>query len=103
LGKEASWSLADFCDALKLAYTEHSWLTEEDADAICESIIEHDQMRLKKQSAIEQVSVTDNIQQRVDAILDTIAFRNVAFLSVATQSIANIDEIVQVCATTIDL
>jgi hypothetical protein len=96
LGKEASWSLADFCDALKLTCKE---LTEKDVDAI----LEHDQMSYKKQSSIEQVSVGDNIQQRVNAILSTIAVDNVTFLSVAIQSIVNIGKTVQVCATTSDL
>jgi hypothetical protein len=100
LGKQARWSLADFCDALKLVCENRVWFTEKDVDAICDRIIEHDQMSLKKQSAIEQVSVGDKIQQRVDAILSTIAFRNITFLSVAAQSIANIGETVQVCATT---
>jgi hypothetical protein len=105
LGKAANWSLADFCDALKLAYKNDQWLTviATDADSICERIIEYVQMSSKKQIAIEQVSVGDNIQQRVDAILSTIVVHNVTFLSVATQSIANIGETVQVCATTIDL
>jgi hypothetical protein len=94
LGKEASWSLVDFRDALKLNCKKDGWLTEEGVDAICESVI-------------EQVSVGDDIQQRVDAILSTIiAVGNVnpiPFLSVATESIKNIGETVQVCATTIDL
>ena len=104
LGTEASWSPPDFCDALKLHYKKDQWLTEKGVDAMCERIIEHDQMSFKKQSAIEQVSVGDDIQQRVDAILSTIiAVRNVTFLSVATEDIVNIGETVQVCATTIDI
>jgi hypothetical protein len=94
LGKEASWSLADFRDALKLDYQGVQWLTEKDANAICKGFI-------------EQVSVGDDIQQRVDAILSSIiAVGNVTpipFLSVATESIVNIGETVQVCVTTIDL
>ena len=106
LGKAASWSLADFCDALKLYYMKYPWSTEKGADVVCERTIGHFQMSLKKQSAIEQVSVGDDIQQRVDAILGTIiAVGNVTsipFLSVATDCIENIGETVQVCATTID-
>jgi hypothetical protein len=94
LGKEASWSLADFRNALKLIHTKGGRYKKVDVDAICERII-------------EQVSVGDNIQQRVDAILSTIiAVGNVTsipFLSVATESIVNIGETVQVCATTFDL
>ena len=95
LGKEASWSLADFRDALKLNYKKDRWLRlDNDMDATCERII-------------KQVSVGDDIQQRVDAILSTIkAVGNVAptpFLSVAIESIENIVETVRVCATTIDL
>ena len=104
LAKEASWSLADFRDALKLNYKKDRWLTEKDVDARCQRIIKHFQM---KQSAIRQVSVGDDIQQRVDAILSTIiAVGNVTpipFLSVATVTIENIGETVQVCATTSDL
>ena len=104
LGKEASWSLADFRDALKLNYKKDQWLTEKDVNARCQRIIKHFQM---KQSAIEQFSVGDDIQQRVNAILSTIiAVGNVTripFLSVATVSIEYIGETVQVCATTIDL
>jgi hypothetical protein len=106
LRKEASWSPVDFRDALWLTYKDE-WLTEKDMDAICERIIEHFGMSSKKQSTIEQVSVRDDTQQRVDAILSAIiAVGNVTpipFLSVATKSIVNIDETVQVCATTIDL
>ena len=107
LAKEASWSLAEFRDALKLNYKKCRWLTEKGVDAICESTMELFQMSLKKQSAIEQVSVGDDIQQRIDVILSTIiAVGNVTpipFLSVATESIENVVETVQVCATTIDL
>jgi hypothetical protein len=107
LAKEASWSLADFRDALKLNYKKYRWLTEKDVDTRCERIIEPFLMSLKKQSAIEQVSVGDDIQQSVDTILSTIiAVGNVTpipFLPVATESIENIGQIVQVCATTIDL
>jgi hypothetical protein len=98
LGKEASWSLGDFRDALKLKYKKDGWLT----DAICERIIEPFQMSLKKQK-----SVGDDVQQKVDAILSTIiAVGNVTpipFRSVATKSIESIGETVPVCATTIDL
>ena len=106
LAKEASWSLADFRDALKLN-SKGLGSTNEHVDAMCERTMEHFQMSLKKQSAIEQVSVGDDIQQRVDDILSTIiAVGNVTpipFLSVATENIENIVETVQVCATTIDL
>ena len=107
LAKEANWSLAEFRDALKLNYKKDRWLTEKDVDARSERIIEHVQMSLKKQSVIEQVSVGDDIQQRVNAILSTIiAVGNVTpipFLSAAAESIENIVETVQVCATTINL
>ena len=107
LAKEASWSLADFRDALKLPYKKYRFLTEENVDARCERIIEAFQMGLKKQSAIEQVSVGDDIQQRVDAILSTIiAVGNVTaipFLSVAAESVENIVEFVQVCEITVNL
>ena len=70
-------------------------------------MIEYVQMSSKKQSAIEQASVGDDIQQRIDAILSTIiAVGNVTsipFLSAATENIENIVQTVQVCATTIDL
>jgi hypothetical protein len=106
LAKAASWSLVDFRDALKLNSKKDRWLTEKDVDAICERIIEHDQKSLKKQSAIEQISVGDDIQQRVDAILSTIIVVGnvtpIPFLPVAIESIANVGENVQVCATTID-
>ena len=106
LAKEASWSLADFRNALKLNY-KTSGFTEEYVELICDGIMEYLQMSLKKQSAMKQVSVGDDIQQRVDAILSTIiAVGNVTpipFLSVATESIENILEIVQVCAITINL
>ena len=104
LGKEASWSIADCHDALKCIFTKYE---EQDGDTRCERIIAQLQMSLKKQSAIEQVSVGDDIQQRVDVILSTIiAVGNVTsipFLSVATENIENIGETVQVCAITIDL
>jgi hypothetical protein len=107
LGKEASWSLADFHDFLKLPFKEAGWFTEKKMDVMCERIIKPIQMSLQEQSAIEHVSVGDDIQQRVDAILSTIiAADNVTpipFLSVATESIRNISETVQVCATAIDL
>ena len=106
LAKEASWSLADFRHALKLNY-KFGYMSEEYVDTNCERIIGYLQMSLKKRSAVEQDSFGDDIQQRVDAILSTIiAVGNVPpipFLSVATQSIENISETVQVCATTIDL
>ena len=61
-------------------------------DVICERIIKQ---------------VSDDIQQRVDAILSTIIvvanITPIFFLSVATENIENIIETVQVCATTIDL
>ena len=105
--KEASWSLADFRDTLKLTYKIDRWLTEEEVVAICERIIEPFQISFNKRSAIEQVFVGDNIQQRVDSILSTIiAVGNVTpipFLSVAIENIENIGETVQVGATTIDL
>ena len=105
LAKEASWSLADFRDALKFKHKGNLWLT--DVDARCERIVKHVQMGLKKKSAIEQVSVRDDIQQSVDAILSTIlAAGNVTpipFLSVATENIENIVETIQVCEITIDL
>jgi hypothetical protein len=101
LGKEASWTLADFRDALKLTLRNEASLTEKDGDAICERIVEDFQMSLNKQSA------KNEIQRRVDAILSTIiAVGNatpIPFLSVATESIENIGETVQVCATAIDL
>jgi hypothetical protein len=107
LAKEASWSLTDFRDALKFNYKKLGCFTEDGLDTICERIIEDFQMSLKKQSAIEQVSVGDDTQQRVDAILSTIIpvgnVTPIPFLSVATESIKNISETVQVCATTIDL
>jgi hypothetical protein len=107
LGKEAGWSFEDFRDALKLTCKKADWLSERAADPICERIIEHDQMSLKKQSTIQQVSVGDDIQQRVDAILSTIiAVGNVTpipFLSEAAESLQNIGETVQVCATTTHL
>ena len=107
MAKDASWSLAGFRDALKLTYKVDRWLTEEEVDAICERIIEPFQISLKKQSAIEQFSVGVDIQQRADAILSTIiAVGNatpIPFLSVATECIEDIVDIVQVCAITIDL
>jgi hypothetical protein len=107
LGKEASWSLADFRDALKFTFKTHELFSEKVVDTRCERIIEHFQMSLKKQNAIKQVSVGDDIQQRVDTILSTIiAVGNVTpipFLSVSTESTESIGETVQVCATTIDL
>jgi hypothetical protein len=107
LAKEASWSFADFRDALKLNYKKFGYFTWNGLDTICERIIEPFQMSLKKQSTMEQVSVEDDIQQRVDAILSTIiAVGNVTpipFLSVATESIKNISETVQVCETTLNL
>ena len=107
LAEEASWSLADFHDALKLTYKKDPLLTKKDMDAICERMIENLQISLKKQSTIGPVSVGDDIQQRVNAILSTIiAVGNVTpipFLSVAMESIENIAETVQVCATTIKL
>jgi hypothetical protein len=106
LRSEASWSLVDFRDALRLTY-KHRWLTQRAVDTICESITENVEMSWKKQSGIEQASVGDDIQQRVDAILSTIIaagnVTSIPFLSVATESIVNISETVQVCATTIDL
>jgi hypothetical protein len=107
LGKEASWSFADFRDALKLDYKKNGWLTKNGVDAMRKRIIERVQMSLKKQSAIEQVSVGDDVQQRVDAILSNIIMVGnvtpISFLSVATENIENISETVLVCATTIDL
>ena len=104
LAKEASWSLADFRDALKLIFKKYDLFLEEEVEMRCERIMEHFQM---KQSTIEQDSVGDDTQQRVDAILSTItAVGNVSpipFLSAATKSIENIGETVQVCATKIDL
>jgi hypothetical protein len=104
LAKEASWSLTDFRDALKSIFKNYHLLSEKVVDTRCEWIMEHSQM---KQSTIEQDSVGDDIQHRVNAILSTIiAVDNVPpvpFLSVATESIENIGETVQVCATTINL
>jgi hypothetical protein len=107
LAKEASWSLADFRDALKLNYKKYRWLTEKGVDAICGRTMEHVQVGLKKQSAIEQASVGDDIQQRADAILNTIItvgnVTPIPFLSVVSESIESIGQTVQVCATTINL
>ena len=104
LAKEANWSLADFRDVYKFIVKKYHLFPEEVVDTGCQRIIEHFQM---KQSTIEQDSVGDDVQQRVDAILNTIiAVGNVSpipFLSVATENIENIVETVQVCATTIDL
>ena len=107
LAKEANWSLADFRDALKLNYKKFKYMSESYADTRCEEIMGYLPMSLKERSAVEQDSVGDDIQQRVDAILSTIiAAGNVTpipFLSAATDFIENIVETVQVCATTIDL
>ena len=107
LAKKASWSLVDFRDAFNFNYKKEGWLEEEELDAKSEMIIEHIQMSLKKQSAVEQVSVEDDIQHRVDAVLSTIvAVSNVTpipFLSAAAELIENIVETTQVCAITIDL
>ena len=104
LEKEASWSLADFGDALKVLFKKYE---EKDGDTRCERIIENCQMSLKKKSGIEQDSVGDEIQRRLNTILGTIiAVGNVnpiPFLSVAAESVENIVEIVQVCAITVDL
>ena len=102
LAKEASWSLAEFRDALRPNYKKCEYISERDVDTGCASIIEY-LTSLKKRSAVEQ----DSVQQRVNAILSTIiAAGNVTpipFLSVATENIENISKTVQVCATTIDL
>jgi hypothetical protein len=101
LVKEAGWSLADFRDAFRLTYEKNRRFTENEVNARCERIIQHVRMSLKKPSA------KNEIQQRVDAIMSTIIpvdnVTSVPFLSVATESIVNISETVQVCATTIDL
>jgi hypothetical protein len=93
LGKEASWSLADFGDSLKVIF-------QNSEDARCKRITEDFQMSLNNQSA------KNEIQQRVVAIMSTVrAAGNVAsipFLSVAAESIENIVETAQVCAIIID-
>ena len=95
LEKEASWSLADFGDALKVIFKNYKG-----GDSRCKRIIEDFQMSLNKQSA------KNDIQQRVDPIMSTVrAAGNVApipYLSVAAESVENIGETVQVCATTTD-
>jgi hypothetical protein len=97
LEKEASWSLADFGDALKVIFKKYD---EKDGDTRCERIIEDLQISSNKQSA------KNEIQQRVDAIMSTVrAAGNVApipFLSVAAESVENIVETAQVCAIIID-
>jgi hypothetical protein len=98
LEKEASWSLADFGDALKVIFKKYG---EKDGETRCERIIEDFQMSLTKQNA------KNENQRKVDAIMSTIiAVSNVtpiSFLSVAAESVENIIEIVQVCAITVDL
>jgi hypothetical protein len=93
LGKEASWSLAGFGDALKVIFKKYE---EKDGDTRCERIIENCQMSAKNE-----------IQRRVDANMSTVrAAGNVApipFLTEAAESVENIVETVQVCAITVDL
>jgi hypothetical protein len=97
LEKEASWSLADFGDALKVILKKHK---EKDGDTRCERIIEDFQMSLNKQSA------KNEIQRRVDAVMSAVkAAGNVTpipFLSTAVESVENIVETAQVCAIIID-
>ena len=97
LAKEASWSLEDFGEALKVIFKKDG---ERDGDTRCERIIEDFQMSLNKQS-------TENeIQRRVDAVMSTVgAAGNVApipFLSMAAESVENIVETAQVCAIIIN-
>ena len=97
LEKEASWSLAEFGDALKVVFKKYE---EKDGDARCERMIEDCQMSLDKQSA------KNEIQRRVDPIMSTVrAAGNVApipFLSVAAKSVENIVETAQVCGIIMD-
>jgi hypothetical protein len=92
LEKEASCSLADFGDALKVIFKKYP-----DGDTRCERIIKDFQMSYKQ-------SAKNEIQRRVDVIMSTIrAAGNVApipFLSVAAESVENIVETIQVCAIT---
>jgi hypothetical protein len=97
LEKEASWSLADFGDALNVIFKKHG---EKDRAKRCERIIESCQMILNKQCA------KNEIQRRVDAVMSTIGTAgNIApipFLSMAAESVQNIVETAQVCAIMID-
>jgi hypothetical protein len=95
LEKEASWSLADFGDTLKVV-SERFF----DGGGIYKRVIEDLQMNLNKQSA------KNKIQPRFDAIMSTVrAAGNVApipFLSVVAESVENIVETAQVCSIIID-